>query len=71
VIPQTTLTVICAYELGAPLERIFDIDTEHCTRSGGALTIVAAIEEPAVILRIPTHLGRPARAPPRASAPRS
>jgi len=30
----------------------------------GALKIVAAIEEPAVIVRILMHLGLPARAPP-------
>ena len=32
--------------------------------------IIAAIEDPAVIVRILTHLGLPARAPPRASKPR-
>jgi len=30
-----------------------------------SLKIIAAIEEPAVIVRILTHLGLPARAPPR------
>ena len=37
---------------------------------GGRLKIIAAIEEPAVISRILTHLGLPARAPPRAPARR-
>jgi len=32
------------------------------------LKIISAIEEPAVIVRILTHLGLPARAPPRAPA---
>jgi len=32
------------------------------------LKIIAAIEEPAVIVRILTHLGLPVRAPPRSPA---
>jgi len=48
------------------LKRVFDIDIEHCPACGGALKIIAAIEEPAVIVKILTHLGSPARAPPRA-----
>jgi hypothetical protein len=50
------------------LKRVFDIDIEHCRRCGGAREIIAAIEEPGVIVRILTHLGLPARAPPRAPA---
>ena len=50
------------------LKRVFDIDLEHCPRCGGDLKIIAAIEEPAVIVRILTHLGLPARAPPRSPA---
>ncbi len=50
------------------LKRVFDIDVEHCPQGGGDLKIIAAIEEPAVIVRILTHLGLPARAPPRAPA---
>ena len=38
------------------------------TQCGGTLKIIAPIEEPAVIVRILTHLGLPARAPPRAPA---
>jgi len=49
-------------------KRVFDIDTEHCPNCGGALKIIAAIEEPAVICKILTHLGLPARAPPRTAA---
>ena len=49
------------------LRRVFDIDVERCV-CGGKLKIIAAIEEPAVIVRILTHLGLPARAPPRSPA---
>lgn len=52
------------------LKRVFAIDVEHCPQCGGALKIIAAIEEPAVIVRILTHLGLPARAPPRSPARR-
>ena len=45
------------------LKRVFDIDLEHCPQCGGDLKIIAAIEEPAVIVRILTHLGLPAGAP--------
>ncbi len=47
------------------LKRVFDIDLEHCPQCGGTLKIIAVIEEPAVIVRILTHLGLPARAPAR------
>jgi hypothetical protein len=40
----------------------------HCPQCGGEFRIIAAIEEPAVIVRILTHLGLPARAPPRSPA---
>ena len=46
----------------------FAIDVEHCPQCGGALKIIAAIEELAVIAKILTHLGLPARAPPRCPA---
>ena len=52
------------------LKRVFDIDLEHCAQCGGDWTIIAAIEEPAVIVRILTHLGLPARVPPPAPARR-
>lgn len=50
------------------LKRVFDIDLEHCPHCGGALTIIAAIEDPTVIAKILAHLGLSARAPPRAAA---
>jgi hypothetical protein len=52
------------------LKRVFAIDSEHCPNCGGALKIIAAIEDPPVIVRILAHLGLPTRAPPRAPAQR-
>ena len=43
------------------LKRVFDIDLEHCPLCGGEFKIIAAIEEPVVIVSILTHLGLPAR----------
>ena len=37
-------------------KRVFDIDVERCA-CGGQFNIVAATEEPVVIVRIRTHLG--------------
>ena len=51
------------------LKRVFDLDVERCV-CGGKLKIIAAIEEPAVIERILTHLGLSAQPPPRAPARR-
>jgi hypothetical protein len=45
-----------------------DLDLEHCPQCGGDLKIIAAIEEPVVIVKILTHLGLPARAPPHSPA---
>jgi hypothetical protein len=52
------------------LTRGVDIDIEHCPTCGGDLKIIAAIEDPIVIVKILTHLGLPARAPPRFPARR-
>jgi len=43
------------------LKRIFDIDIEHCPNCG-ALKIIAAIEDPPVIINMLSHLGLPPRA---------
>jgi hypothetical protein len=67
-----------AHAQGAParmswvrlLKRVFDIDIEHCPNCGGSLKIIAAIEDPPVIIKILTHLGLSTRAPPRAPAQR-
>ena len=50
------------------LKRVFEFDLEHCPQCGGEFRIIAAIEEPAVIVRVLTHLGLPARAAPRSPA---
>ena len=52
------------------LKRVFDIDIERCPHCGGQLKLIAAIEEPAAIARILTHLGLAAQPPPRAAAVR-
>jgi len=44
------------------LKRVFDIDIEHCPNCGGALKIIAAIEDPPVIVKILSHLGLPTHA---------
>ena len=43
------------------LKRVFDIDLEHCPQCGGALKIIAAIEDPPVIARLLAHLSFPTR----------
>ncbi len=50
------------------LKRVFAIDLTTCPQCGGPLTILAAIEDPAVIVKILAHLGLPTRAPPRSPA---
>ena len=51
------------------LKRVFGIDLEHCPQCGGDFKIIAAIEEPAVIVKILTHLGLPARGAAARSGP--
>ena len=46
------------------------LDIEHCPNCGGALKIIAAIEDPPVIVKIRSHLGLPNPGPPRAPARR-
>jgi hypothetical protein len=50
------------------LKRVFGIDIEICPHCQGKLTIIAVIEEPAIIAKILKHLGLPTRAPPRMPA---
>jgi hypothetical protein len=47
---------------------VFAIDLTTCPPCGGPLTILAAIEDPSVIIKILSHLGWPTRAPPKAPA---
>jgi hypothetical protein len=57
------------------LKRVFGIDIETCAACGGALRIIACIEDPAVIKKILTHLdtkdatAAPARSPPVRAPP--
>jgi hypothetical protein len=39
------------------LKRVFRIEIERCSRCGGAVRVIAAIEDPAVIERILAHVG--------------
>ena len=59
------------------LKRVFGIDIETCPACGGAVRIIACIEDPVVIAKILTHLDKkvaaaeaprlpPCRAPPQA-----
>ena len=50
------------------LQRVFDLDLEHCPSCGGELKILAAMLEQPVIEKVLTHLGLQARAPPRSAA---
>ena len=59
------------------LKRVFDIDIQTCPACGGAMRIIACIEDPVVIEKILAHLdakaaaGQPSRPPPcRALPPR-
>jgi hypothetical protein len=38
------------------LKRVFAIEIERCRRCGGRLTVIASIEEPALIERILAHV---------------
>jgi len=50
------------------LQRVYDLDVERCGQCGGKRRIIAAIEEPAVVERILTHLGLSAQPTRRAPA---
>ena len=53
------------------MRRAFDLDVLYCPRCAGRMQLIAAIEDPAVIQRILTHLGLPATrdGPPPPSSP--
>jgi hypothetical protein len=42
------------------LKRVFNIDMETCSTCGGALRVIASIEDPVVIDKILTHLEKKA-----------
>lgn len=43
------------------LKRVFQLDLEHCVHCGGALKLLAAVEDPWVIQKILRHLDPGAR----------
>ena len=51
------------YSWARLLKRVFQIDLAKCTQCGGNTKIIAAIEEPEVIVKILTHLRLPTRPP--------
>ena len=42
------------------LKRVFNIDMETCSKCGGAVRVIACIEDPVVIDKILTHLEKKA-----------
>lgn len=50
------------------LARVFNIDVETCTKCGGKMKIIAAIEDPKVIRKILEHMGLDTKPPPLAPA---
>jgi hypothetical protein len=53
------------------LKRVFNLDIERCEHCGGAMKILAAIEDPTVIAKILQHLEtHPPRGPPHGDAAR-
>jgi hypothetical protein len=50
------------------LRRVFQVDVLTCTRCGGPLRVLAAIQSPGAIRKILDCLGLPSRAPPIAGA---
>ena len=48
----------CGYDMGAKAQRVFNIDIETCGHCGGAVKVIACIEDQATIDRILDHLRR-------------
>jgi hypothetical protein len=46
------------------LARVFNIDVETCSKCGGKMKIIAAIEDPKVIRKILEHMGLETKPPP-------
>ena len=53
------------------LKRVFHIDIETCSECGGAVKVIASIEDPVVIKKILAHLNRIIPAPEVAGLPES
>ena len=51
------------------LKRVFKIDIETCEQCGGAVKVIACIEEPEVVKRILDHLQNRSESPQPASHP--
>ncbi len=45
------------------LKRVFNIDIETCSECGGAVKVIACIEDPVVIDKILTHLDEKVASP--------
>jgi hypothetical protein len=62
---ETTSTDSTAYRAlyTTAISRGRSIHNSDCPNCGGALKIIAAIEDPPVIVKILSHLGLPTRAP--------
>ncbi len=56
------------YPWAVLMERVFEVDVLSCSRCGGRMRILAAIDSPDAIRKILTCLGLPTRAPPIAPA---
>jgi hypothetical protein len=66
--PMDFMARLAAMTWARRLQRVFGIDLERCARCGGRLTVIASIEEPALIARILAHRReRGAEDPPVAS----
>jgi len=68
--PRKSVAVNREITRGLPtlMSRVFEVDVLACTRCGGRMRILAAIDSPAAIHKILTRLGLPMRAPPIAPA---
>ncbi|OGC90227.1 MAG: transposase, partial [candidate division Zixibacteria bacterium RBG_16_53_22] len=63
--PQSPAERRAAMTWARRLKRIFNIDIETCSACGGAVKVIACIEDPAVIQKILTHLSE--KGPPQAT----
>jgi hypothetical protein len=67
--PRTAVERHAAMTWAQRLKRVFQIDIDTCARCGGAVRIIASIEDPAVIKHILDHLDRHGGQPPPAFTP--